>query len=397
RGEIIAAIETMQDVTQQREMDVRLEEYAETLQNELTENINLRGKIEELYNYLQSIIDSLPDKIFDLSTNGIINYVNRDVKKDGGIISAKFGGKHFSDFVDEENRQFVLDIWEYAKKGIFSPYEMTVTAKDNSRRNLLITPRPVKGTDRYILVQRDITQFKALEKKFYESQKLAAIGQLSAGIAHEVRNPLSSIKMSLQILEKRMRPEGNDSKRFKIAQREVEHLEKLVNDILIYAKPSDPVKQSSSVKKIIDHALAMAEKSVADKHIKVEKAFAKGLPLLDVDPAMVEQAFLNIYHNAIDAMEDGGKLSISTRQKDGRVCVEIEDEGSGISKEDMPYIFNPFFTKKSYGTGLGLAQIKKIIDLHQGTIEILSQEGKGTGVVVTFPAQAEKKGLEAAT
>lgn len=396
RGEIIAAIETMQDVTQQREMDIRLEEYAETLQNELVENINLRREVEKLYNYLQSIIDSLPDKIFDLSKDGIINYVSRDVKKDGGIISEKFGGKHFSDFVDEENRQFVLDIWEYAKKGIFTPYEMTVTAKNGSRRNLLITPRPVKGTDRYILVQRDITEFKALEKKFYESQKLAAIGQLSAGIAHEVRNPLSSIKMSLQILEKRMRPEGNDSKRFKIARREVEHLETLVNDILIYAKPSDPVKKSSSIKKIIDHALAMAEKSVADKHIRVERTFAKDLPPLDVDPAMLEQAFINIYHNAIDAMEDGGRLSISARQEGGRVLVEIKDDGCGISREDMPYIFNPFFTKKSYGTGLGLAQIKKIIDLHQGTIEILSQEGEGTGVVVTLPAQTEKKGPEPA-
>ncbi|MBW2562293.1 MAG: PAS domain S-box protein [Deltaproteobacteria bacterium] len=390
-GKIIAAIETMQDVTQQREMDIRLEEYAETLQNELTENINLRREVERLYNYLQSIIDSLPDKIFDLSKDGIINYVSRDVKKDGGIISQKFGGKHFADFVDEENRQFVLDIWEYAKKGIFTPYEMTVTAKDGSRRNLLITPRPVKETDRYILVQRDITEFKALEKKFYESQKLAAIGQLSAGIAHEVRNPLSSIKMSLQILEKRLRPEGNDLKRFEIARREVEHLETLVNDILIYAKPSDPAKKPSGIKEIIDHALAMAEKSVVDKHIRIEKAFAKGLPPLNADPAMLEQAFLNI-----DAMKDSGKLSISAREENGRVCVEIKDDGCGISREDMPYIFNPFFTKKSYGTGLGLAQIKKIIDLHQGTIEILSREGKGTGVVVTFPAQTKKAGPEPA-
>ena len=396
RGEVIAAIETIQDVTQQREMDIRLEEYAETLQNELTENINLRREVENLYNYLQSIIDSLPDKIFDLSTDGIINYVSRDVKKDGGIISAKFGGKHFSDFVDEENRQFVLDIWEYAKRGIFTPYEMTVTAKDGSRRNLLITPRPVKETDRYILVQRDITEFKALEKKFYESQKLAAIGQLSAGIAHEVRNPLSSIKMSLQILEKRMRPEGNDLKRFKIARREVEHLETLVNDILIYAKPSDPIKKPSNIKKIIDHALAMAEKSLSDKHIRIERVYAKALSPLNVDPAMLEQVFLNIYHNAIDAMEDGGKLSISARQKDGLICVEIKDDGCGISRDDMPYIFNPFFTKKSYGTGLGLAQIKKIIDLHQGTIEISSREGKGTGVMVTFPAQTKKKGPEPA-
>ncbi|MBW2675888.1 MAG: sensor protein ZraS, partial [Deltaproteobacteria bacterium] len=120
------------------------------------------------------------------------------------------------------------------------------------------------------------------------------------------------------------------------------------------------------------------------------------LPLLDADPAMLEQAFLNIYHNAIDAMEDSGKLSISAMEENGRVCVEIKDDGCGISREDMPYIFNPFFTKKSYGTGLGLAQIKKIIDLHQGTIEILSREGKGTGVVVTFPAQTKKAGPEPA-
>lgn len=397
RGEIIAAIETMQDVTQQKEMDIRLEEYAETLQNELNENITLRQEVEGLYNYLQSIVDSLPDKIFEIDKNGIINYVSRDVKQDGGIISQKFGGKHFADFVDEENRDFVLGIWEYAKEGIFTPYEMTVTARDGSRRNLMITPRPVTGTDRLILVQRDITEFKALEKKFYESQKLAAIGQLSAGIAHEVRNPLSSIKMSLQILEKRLQPEGNDLKRFEIARREVEHLETLVNDILLYAKPSEPVKKRSNIQKIIDHALAMAEKAATDKHINIEKFLAHDLPTLNVDPAMLEQAFINIYLNAIDAMDMGGRLSIYAGQDDGRIKVEIRDDGCGISQEDLPHIFNPFFTKKNYGTGLGLAQIKKILDLHQGTIEILSEETQGTSVIVTLPAQTNEDGEQPGT
>ncbi|MBW2558816.1 MAG: PAS domain S-box protein [Deltaproteobacteria bacterium] len=390
-GEVIAAIETIQDVTQQRETDISLREYAETLQNELNENIKLRREIEDLYNYLQSILNSLPEKIFDLDSEGILNYVSLGVKKDRKIISQKFEGKHFADFVDPENRQFVLGIWENAKKGIFTPYELTATAKDGSRRNLLITPRQVKKTNHYILVQRDITELKILEKKFYESQKLAAIGQLSAGIAHEVRNPLSSIKMSLQILEKRMQPEGNNSKRFKIARREVEHLEKLVNDILIYARPSDPIKKPLDIEKIIDHALAMTEKAVTDKHIRVEKAFAKDLPPLNADPTMLEQAFLNIYINAMDAMEEGGELSISTRKTDGGVLVEVKDNGCGISGENMPHIFNPFFTRKKHGTGLGLTQIKKIIDLHQGTIEISSKEGKGTSVAITFPAKAPQQ------
>ena len=193
--------------------------------------------------------------------------------------------------------------------------------------------------------------------------------------------------MSLQILEKRMQPEGNDSKRFKIAGREVEHLEKLVNDLLLYAKPSEPQKRPFDIKNILDHVLAMTEKSVSDKHIRVEMDLAKGLPPLTADPTMLEHAFLNIYLNAIDAMEEGGRLSISARKTDNRVLVEVRDNGCGIHSEDMPHIFNPFFTKKKYGTGLGLTQIKKIIDLHQGTVIISSKEGKGTTVAITFPIE----------
>ncbi len=392
QGNIIAAIETMQDVTRQKEMDIRLEEYAETLQSELDENVKLREKVEGLYNYLQSIIDSLPDRILDIDQDGIISYVSRDVKNGEGIISSTFGGKHFTDFVEEKNQALVLDRWMAAQEGHLTPYEITATARDGTEKNLLISLRPVKGTDHYLLVQRDITEFKALEKKFYESQKLAAIGQLSAGIAHEVRNPLSSIKMSLQVLEKRMQPGGNDLKRFRIAHREVEHLERLVNDILIYAKPSDPVKKVSNIEQIIDHALAMTENDIAEKHIKVEKTFSEGLPSLEVDSAMLEQAFLNIYRNAIDAMGDEGTLSISARQENNhQILVAIGDDGCGISRNDMPHIFNPFFTRKSTGTGLGLAQIKKIVDMHQGTIEITSEEGMGTRVVVIFPLETSRE------
>ncbi|MCX5851628.1 MAG: PAS domain S-box protein [Deltaproteobacteria bacterium] len=389
KGEIIAAIETLQDISKEVAMSRDLRDYAETLQNELGENIKLRKEREELYNYLQSIIESLPDKIFDLTADGIINYVSKDVRRDRGLMSKDIKGTHFTELVAPENLDYVLSKWEDGKKGIFRPYELEVTARDGSKRNLLITPRPVKGTNRYVLVQRDITDFKNLEEKYYESEKLAALGQLSAGIAHEVRNPLSSIKMSLQILEKRMNPAGNDLKRFKIAEKEVEHLEKLVNDVLIYAKPSAPVREPSDIRGILEHALAMVEKALTDKHIIVQKRFGSGIPPLMVDSAMLEQAFLNICHNAIDAMEEGGKLLVSakTANDSGRpsVVVEIEDNGCGIDQEDMPSLFNPFFTRKKYGIGLGLAQVKKIIDLHHGMVEILSKKGEGTRFIVTLP------------
>jgi two-component system sensor histidine kinase HydH len=252
----------------------------------------------------------------------------------------------------------------------------------------------VKGTDRFVLVQRDITEVKELEKKYYESQKLAAIGQLSAGIAHEVRNPLSSIKMSLQILEKRMQPEGNDLKRFKIAQREVEHLEKLVSDVLIYAKPSNPNKEPADLKLIIERALEMVEKSLTDKDIDVQKVLPEEMEVVFIDPTMVKQALINIFQNAVDAMEPKGKLAISLKDNDDSFILDIADSGCGIDEEDLPHLFNPFFTKKNYGTGLGLTQVKKIIDQHDGEIEIKSKKGEGTRFIITLPKGSERIRLQ---
>jgi len=390
-GEVIAAIETLQDVTREREMERDLKEYAETLKNELYENIKLREDIEELYNYLQSIMDSSPDRVFALGSDGVITYVSRELKMEAGLTPGKMEGKHFTEFVLPEQKEFMLRKWEEIKQGNYRPYEIEAIARDGSKRSLLITPRPIKGTDRYILVQRDITEFKDLEKKFYESQKLAAVGQLSAGIAHEVRNPLSSIKMSLQILEKRLCPEGNDLKRFKIAEKEVEHLEKLVSDILIFARPLEPEMKKADISNFLENSLNMAEKEIAEKKIEVLKNFDHGIPAVNFDSAMLKQALLNVYLNAIDAMDEGGRLSISTKplrkNNQSSVVIEIEDNGCGIDPEDIPHLFNPFFTKKKYGTGLGLTQVKKIIDLHQGTIEIVSAKGKGTKVVIALPAQ----------
>jgi PAS domain S-box-containing protein len=392
KGEIIAAIETLQDVSREKEMAANLKEYAETMQNELSENVRLGQEIKAVYNYLRSIVDSSPDTLFDVSGDGIINYVSGSLKTERGAIFREIKGRPFAEFVAPEYRDLALTVWENVKKGIYQPFEIEATEKDGSRRNLLITPCPVEGTDRYVLVQRDVTEFKNLEKKFYESEKLAAIGQLSAGIAHEVRNPLSSIKMSLQILEKRMQPEGNDLKRFRIAQREVEHLEELVNDVLIYAKPAVPKREPSDIRKIIDNALALVERLLTDRNIHVQTDFDDALPLMNVDAVMLEQAFLNIYRNAVDAMEMDGSLRTTARRTgndSAKLQITVEDNGCGIEASDLPHIFNPFFTTKKYGTGLGMTQVKKIIDLHRGSIEVRSKEAAGTRVMVTFPIHQE--------
>jgi PAS domain S-box-containing protein len=392
KGEIIAAIETIQDVSKEEQMAKELREYADTLRNKLQENIHLREEIESLYNYLQSIVDSLPDRLFVLSSDGTIHYMSRDVKDGIGMISRQVRGKHFLEIVAPELRDFMKARWEEAQKGIFAPCEIEVKARDGSKRTLIISAGPVRGSDRYVILQRDITELKNLEERFYESQKMAAVGHLSAGIAHEVRNPLSSIKMSLQILEKRMHPTGNDLKRFEIALREVEHLEKLVNDVLIFAKPAMPRKERTDIRKVVEQAMALAEKGIADKGIRVQTRFADGVPVLEIDAAMIEQAFLNLILNAVDAMGERGLLELSVRMVDEdepMVEVEIADDGCGIDAQDIPHLFNPFFTRKKYGTGLGLTQVKKIVDLHRGVVDIFSAKGDGTRVRIRFPAQRE--------
>lgn len=382
-GHIIAAIETLQDISREQELTRSLQEYAETLQNELAENIELRREIEGLYNYLQSIVKSLPDRIYELDKDGIVTFVSAGMKKS----QREFKGKHFLDFAAPEIQEFLTARWEDAKRGIYRPYEIEATAKDGRKVNLLITTTPVVGTDHYILVQRDITEFKNLEKKLYNSEKLAALGQLSAGIAHEVRNPLSSIKMSLQILEKRMTPEGNDLKRFKIAQKEVEHLEELVNNVLVFAKPMDPKIVSVDLGKVLEQAVALTEKAISDKKLDV-KLEIQEIPQVSGDTAMLTDAFLNIIRNAVEAVEEQGAIRIFARSIGSQppaVLVVVDDNGCGIDEQDMPHLFNPFFTRKKYGTGLGLSQVLKIVEVHSGKLEIISEKDKGTKVCITLP------------
>jgi len=376
RGEIIAVIETLEDITREQEMAQNLREYAESLQSELSENIRLRTEIEGVYRYLQSILDSSPDMLIELNKDGYITFMSRGQIE--GLGDEKLVGKHFTQFIPVLTDE-LLARWEELKRGNYHPYEIEVLTAAGEKKSFLTTPRPIAERERYLLVMRDITEFKELERKYYETEKLAAIGQLSAGIAHEIRNPLSSIKMSLQILEKRLKPEGNDLKRFKIAQREVEHLEELVNDVLIFARPMEPKKRPVAVRRIIENALEMAEKIVKDKEIVVETAGMDDVPELIVDPHMIEQALLNLIRNAVEAMEHGGKLLVRAEEPladTPAVAISVIDNGCGMDEEEMLHIFNPFFTLKKQGTGLGMSQVKKILDLHQGTIAIKSKREK---------------------
>ena len=161
------------------------------------------------------------------------------------------------------------------------------------------------------------------------------------------------------------------------------------------AKPIDPQIVSADLVKVLEQSISLAEKVIHDKNVKI-KLETEEIPEVSVDTAMITEAFLNIIRNAAEAVEDNGSIRIYARSIGSQppsVLIVVEDNGCGIDEEDMPHLFNPFFTKKKYGTGLGLSQVLKIVEVHQGKIEIISEKDKGTKVCVTLPC-ADRRSIQ---
>lgn len=257
-----------------------------------------------------------------------------------------------------------------------------------------------------------IEEEKKMERELAKQRRLAAIGQFSTGIAHEIRNPLSSIKMSLDILLKRLKPTGNDKVRLEIAKMEVERLEMLVKDILLFAKPSKPSLSAGDINEVLESSFKVVEDLLNDRGISVIKDYCRNIPMIPLDHERLKQAFLNIFLNSLQAMDsryvheepapylirgsnqgNRGLLSIKTTKfshSDNKgINIEVSDNGCGIKKEDMEKIFDPFFTTRGDGTGLGLTNVKTIISQHSGVIEIKSEEGMGTTVTICLPEEGQ--------
>ncbi len=213
------------------------------------------------------------------------------------------------------------------------------------------------------------------------SERLAALGQLSAGLAHELRNPLGSIKGSAELLAKSTARDGSDPMTKELAQiisSEVDRTNSLVTRFLNFARPLEPQLQTANITEVID-------KAVSRTSVNVIRQYSNSLPPLALDPELMEQVFLNLVTNAAQASEPGESVIIRTREVDGQAEVSVIDHGCGIPKEKIETIFNPFVTTKKNGVGLGLAIVAKIVDGHGGKMAVESEPGKGSTFRVLLP------------
>lgn len=238
----------------------------------------------------------------------------------------------------------------------------------------------------YVVLFRDITEVQHLKREMARSQRLAAVGSLAAGIAHELRNPLSSIKGFATFFKERYRSNPEDQKTAEVMVQEVERLNRVIGQLLEFARPMDMKKGWTSIQEVIKHTLKMIEGQAKAKGITIRTDLPQHMGNVFIDSDKIKQVLLNLYLNAVEAMEEGGTLTVAVLPHEDRmVRIDICDTGKGIDEEDLAHVFDPYFTTRSSGTGLGLAIVYKIMDAHNGEIRIASELGKGTTVSIFLP------------
>lgn len=236
----------------------------------------------------------------------------------------------------------------------------------------------------YIILFKDLSEVRSLRREVARSQRLASLGSLAAGVAHEIRNPLSSIKgFAVYFME---RQEKEEEKRIAgIMIQEVDRLNRVVSQLVELARPVSISKKPVSLSTVIENSLKLLEREASEKNIVIKTIYMPEELQITIDGDRINQVLLNLYLNAIESMENGGRLSVELSEGEGGAIIKVSDTGSGVAEKDLPYVFDPYFTTKTSGTGLGLAIVHNIIEAHDGKITVESKPGEGTAFTIFLP------------
>lgn len=275
------------------------------------------------------------------------------------------------------------------RRGEIENFEVTLVTKDGIRKDCMLTAIMQQGSNGetyYQGIVHDLTQRKKTEREIRSIEKLAVIGRVARTIAHEVRNPLTNVNLSVEQLKNEVQSDDDTiGMYFDIITRNCERINQLITELLNSAKPAALTFTSYRVDKLLDETLELAHDRIKLKEIKVETDYSGKVGEIPMDPAKMRTALLNIIINAIEAMKEGeGVLKITTHLEDEKCVIAIQDNGSGISEENLGRLFEPFYSGKPKGMGLGLTTTQNIIYNHKGSIEVESKEGIGTTFYITL-------------
>lgn len=341
--------------------------------------------------YAESIVNTLHESLVVLDADLRVISANSSFYKTFKVKPKESEGQLLYNF---GNRQWNIPKLRKLLEEILSKntsverYEMEHKFLTIGYRTMLINARriyrDVQKTQMILLAIEDITEQKRIQELLVHSEKLAVVGQLAGGVGHELRNPIGAIKNSVYFLNMVLeKPEPEIKETLEILEKEITTSERIISSLLDFAHTRPPIKQKVNINNIIQDRLTCAK---IPKNIKLTGKLHKELPDILADPDQLRQIFSNIILNAIQALPKGGKLIIKSKTLSPKwVIVSITDTGIGISKDTMGKLFEPLFTTKAKGIGLGLAVTKTMVEAHGGTIDVESEVGKGSTFTVRLP------------
>ena len=345
--------------------------------------------------FLETIFNAIYEGVIVTDLHGRINYLNRAACELFGLERDECMGQPLSE------RLKGLEWDRLVETGQVASRDMEVFYPQHRFLNFYVVPvsleepgrRPKAGDDEqvgYAVILRDITENRRATDETIQSEKLTALTLLAAGVAHELGNPLNSLHIHLQLMERKLRkapePLRKDlSKSLEVAREEIQRLDAIIQQFLGAIRPARLNLHPENINMLVAESVEFLQPEIRDRDIIVEQELRADLPLLEIDRNQIKQAFYNVIKNAFQAMKQDGLLRIRTDLEDMWVTITFADSGSGISPDHMSKIFEPYFSTKASGTGLGLLIVRRIVHEHGGEIDLASAEGKGLTFTMRLP------------
>ncbi len=375
----------LRDITEHKKLEVTLQGYNEVLEEKVGERTR---EIEQAKAYIESLLENANDVIYTLDVDLRFTYLNSKVEAWGYRKEDLIGKPYLSLLSKRFRSRYLQDTLDMSAKQV---YEVEIMSGHGELRSVLVSVAPLLndagGQQGVLGIARDITERKQLEQQVQNSERLASIGQLAAGVAHEINNPLGGILNCLYNIRKGTLTAERSQEYLHFMEDGLQRVQRIVRQLLDFSQQRDLELALADLRPILDRVVVLTEHVFVERHADLQKQYDDSLPPILVDGAMLEQVIMNLVLNAVQSIQEEGYVRLTTRKHDDVCEIIVEDNGCGIASKVRPHIFDPFFTTKGTGegTGLGLSVSLGIVQRHGGEMLVESEEGKGTRFTVRLP------------